>query len=242
MIRWFDQLNLSPTERRIAIFGACLVALLLNYWLIWPYFSEWEVVERDWAKLTAQKATHFKEVSRKAAYEKRLKELEGSGAQVMPEEQANSVQSSIVTSAGTNGVNIIQITPQLASLRLGASKDTNFFDEQVVVVSLSAKEEGLVSFLHALGSSASMIRVRDMTRLRLDNSGQNLSASVTFVASFQKAQKAQAAGTPVLPMKPAPGTASPAGPAKEGVPTNALPKKPAGGSSRVTGTNAPSKK
>jgi hypothetical protein len=238
MNRWFEQLNLNPTERRIAIFGACLVALLLNYWLIWPYFSEWGMVHREWDKLTGQKAVYFKEVARKAAYEKLLRELEGSGAHVMPEEQANSVQSSIVSSAGTNGVNILQVTPQLASLRLGASKDTNFFDEQVVVVSLTAKEEGLVNFLHALGSSASMIRVRDMTRLRLDAAGQNLSASVTFVASFQKSPKA--AQAPV----PAPATSQPPvrgtnGPA---VPAEKSPKKSAGGSSRVTGTNATSKK
>ena len=128
MMRWFDKLNLGPSERRIAIAGACLFALLLNYWLIWPYFSEWGQVEREWDKLAGQKAIYFKEVSQKAAYQRRLIELEGSGAQVMPEDQANTVQSSIVAAAGTNGVNIIQITPQLATLRTSASKDTNFFD------------------------------------------------------------------------------------------------------------------
>lgn len=204
MIRWFEQLNLSPTERRVAIGGACLVALLLNYWFIWPYFSEWGQVEREWDKLSGQKTLYFKEVSQKAAYQKRLAELEGSGAQVLPEDQANTVQSSIVSAAGTNGINILKITPQLVSLRTSASKDTNFFDEQIVTVELSAREEGLVSFLHALGSSASMIRVRDMSRLKLDNSGQNLSANVTFVASFQKAVKpAKSPANPVPTNGPA---------------------------------------
>lgn len=216
MMRWFDKLNLGPSERRIAIAGACLFALLLNYWLIWPYFSEWGQVEREWDKLAGQKTIYFKEVSQKAAYQRRLTELEGSGAQVMPEDQANTVQSSIVAAAGTNGVNIIQITPQLATLRTSASKDTNFFDEQVVVVNLSAKEQGLVSFLHALGSSDSMIRVREMSRLRLDNSGQNLGANVTFVASFQKANKSNKSTTP----KPAPGSTNPptATPGAKGIP------------------------
>ncbi len=189
MMRWFDKLNLGPSERRVAIAGACLFALLLNYWLIWPYFSEWGQVEREWDKLAGQKGIYFKEVGQKAAYQRRLNELEGSGAQVMPQDQANTVQSSIVAAAGTNGVNIIRITPQLATLRTSASKDTNFFDEQVVMVKLNAKEQGLVSFLHSLGSSDSMIRVREMSGLRLDTSGQNLEADVTFVASFQKANK-----------------------------------------------------
>ncbi len=189
MMRWFDRLNLAPTERRLAIVGICVVALLLNYWLIWPYFSEWGQVDRDWTKLESQKSLYFKEVSKKTSYEKLLKELEGAGGQVLPEDQANRLQSSIIAAASTNGVNIGRVTPQLASLRMGAAKDTNFFDEQIVVVELTAKEEGLVNFLYALGASDSMIRVRDMSRLRLDASGQNLSAAVTFVASFQKAGK-----------------------------------------------------
>lgn len=189
MMRWFDRLNLAPTERRLAIIGICVVALLLNYWLIWPYFSEWGQVDRDWTKLEAQKTLYFKEVSKKASYEKLLRELEGAGGQVLPEDQANRLQSSIIAAASTNGVNIGRVTPQIASLRMGAAKDTNFFDEQIVVVDLTAKEEGLVNFLYALGASDSMIRVRDMSRLRLDASGQNLSAAVTFVASFQKASK-----------------------------------------------------
>lgn len=235
MIRWFEQLNLSPTERRVAIAGACLVALLLNYWFIWPYFAEWGQVDREWDKLTAQKTLYFKEVSQKAAYQKRLAELEGSGAQVMPEDQANTVQSSIVSAAGTNGINILQITPQLASLRTSAAKDTNFFDEQVVVVNLSAREEGLVSFLHALGSSASMIRVRDMSRLRLDNSGQNLSANVTFVASFQKAVKA-----PKAPVAPG-STNRPAGKAAATNVSSAAASRP-DPKPKSTGTNAAPKK
>jgi hypothetical protein len=103
-----------------------------------------------------------------------------------------------------------------------------------------------VNFLYALGSSDSMIRVRDLSRLRVDNSGQNLSASVTFVASFQKKPKAAAPAGPGpkatesksgakasggAPAAPAPGSA-----AKPKSSTNAA------ATSRVTGTNAPTKK
>jgi hypothetical protein len=128
---------------------------------------------------------------------------------------------------------------------MSASKDTNFFDEQIVIVDLTAKEEGFVNFLYALGSSDSMIRVRDMSRLRLDNSGQNLSASVTFVASFQKKPKAAApAGPASKATESKPGAKASGGAPATPAPGSAKPKSPtnAAATSRVTGTNAPTKK
>jgi hypothetical protein len=252
MTGWFDRLNLAPTERRWAIFGLCLVGLLLNHWFIWPFFAEWDVVARERTKLDGQKQIYFKEVSKKASYEKLLKELEGAGGQVMPEEQANRVQQGITSAAATNGVNLGRVSPQLASLRTSASKDTNFFNEQIVVVDLTAKEESFVNFLYALGSSDSMIRVRDMSRLRLDGSGQNLGASVTFVASFQKKPKPAAASGSGGNAAPAgqkgssaqTGPKSPAAPSSSGQASSAKPKSStnAAATSRVTGTNAPTQK
>jgi hypothetical protein len=89
-----------------------------------------------------------------------------------------------------------------------------------------------------------MIRVRDMSRLRLDNSGQNLSASVTFVASFQKKSKVVSAGGGSSGVSN-PKTASPGSGSKAPGPT--APGKPktstnAAATPRVTGTNAPTKK
>ena len=251
MTRWFDRLNLAPTERRMAIVGLCVMGLLFNYWFIWPYFAEWDVMVRDRTKLEGQKQIYFKEVSKKSSYEKLLKELEGAGGQVLPEEQANRVQQGITAAAATNLVNLGRVSPQVASLRMSASKDTNFFDEQIVIVDLTAKEEGFVNFLYALGSSDSMIRVRDMSRLRLDNSGQNLSASVTFVASFQKKPKVVGAGglcSGGLNSKTAsPGPGSKASGGTASAPGSTASSKPktstnAAATSRVTGTNAPTKK
>ena len=39
MTRWFDRLNLAPTERRMAIVGLCVMGLLFNYWCIWRIFN-----------------------------------------------------------------------------------------------------------------------------------------------------------------------------------------------------------
>jgi hypothetical protein len=228
----------------MAIVGLCVMGLLFNYWFIWPYFSEWDIMVRERTKLEGQKQIYFKEVSKKSTLEKLLKDLEGAGGQVLPEEQANRVQQGITAAAATNGVNLGRVSPQIASLRMSSSKDTNFFDEQIVIVDLTSKEEGFVNFLYALGSSDSMIRVRDMSRLRLDNSGQNLSASVTFIASFQKKPKVVSAGSPgsgaSSPKTASPGSGSKApGPTASGNPKTST---NAAATSRVTGTNAPTKK
>jgi hypothetical protein len=201
---------------------------------------------RERTKLEGQKQIYFKEVSKKSTLEKLLKDLEGAGGQVLPEEQANRVQQGITAAAATNGVNLGRVSPQIASLRMSSSKDTNFFDEQIVIVDLTSKEEGFVNFLYALGSSDSMIRVRDMSRLRLDNSGQNLSASVTFVASFQKKPKAAApAGSGPKTAESKPGAKASGG--ASSAPASGSAAKPksstnAAATSRVTGTNAPTKK
>jgi hypothetical protein len=201
---------------------------------------------RERTKLEGQKQIYFKEVSKKSTLEKLLKDLEGAGGQVLPEEQANRVQQGITAAAATNGVNLGRVSPQIASLRMSSSKDTNFFDEQIVIVDLTSKEEGFVNFLYALGSSDSMIRVRDMSRLRLDNSGQNLSASVTFVASFQKKPKAAApAGSVPKTTESKPGAKASGG--ASAAPASGSAAKPksstnAAATSRVTGTNAPTKK
>lgn len=245
----------------MAIAGLCVMGLLFNHWFIWPYFSKWDVMVRERTKLEGQKQIYFKEVSKKGVYEKLLRELEGAGGQVMPEEQANRVQQGITSAAATNGVNLGRVSPQVASLRMSASKDTNFFDEQIVIVDLSAKEESFVNFLYALGASDSMIRVRDMSRLRIDNTGQSLSASVTFVASFQKkpkpvpttgqgAQKPASSGGGAGAKAAVPGgtgkvPASPSGASGPAAAPGARPKPSsnnAAASSRVTGTNAPTKK
>ena len=47
MTTWFDKLNLQPQERRAVLAGLVLLALVFNYWFIWPYFSEWSQVNTE---------------------------------------------------------------------------------------------------------------------------------------------------------------------------------------------------
>lgn len=182
MSTWLDKLNLQPQERRAVLGGLVLLALVFNYWFIWPYFSEWTKVNTELEKVEARSATFRKEIARSKEYKARLAELEKKGAGgVLEEEQANRVQATIQTEAFNHSVNITRL-----SATRGYGPTNAFFNEEVAVVDVVSGEEDLIGFLHALGSGDSMIRVRDMNNLGLDSSQQRLSAKLTLVASFQK--------------------------------------------------------
>ncbi len=185
---WLNRLNLQPQERRLVLGGIVIVALVLNYWLIWPYFSEWSKLNADMAKVESRKTVYLGEINKKALYERQLKDLEKSGAgEVLEEDQDNRVTSTIFTQAATHNVTVIRNVP------VGNPGATNlFFNEVARSVELIASEGDLVSFLQELGTGDSMIRVRDISRLRLDGSQTKLQTTLTLVASFQKKMKAVA--------------------------------------------------
>ena len=213
MTQWFDKLNLQPQERRWLLVGVVILAVVLNYWFVRPYFSEWDEVDLDIGKMTGNRTKFLAEIGKKTTYEKQLKELQLAGAEVLQEDQANRLQSAIQSKAAEFGVVVGNIRPIATSARSGQTNA--FFDEQQMTVELSAGEAELVNFLHALGVGDSLIRVRDIARLRLDQSQTRLQTTLTIVASFQKKPKA-----PPESSKPSrPGTVQPKGPS----PTNAAP-------------------
>jgi hypothetical protein len=219
MMRWLDRLNLQPQERRWLLAGLVVIALVLNYWLVWPYFAEWKQVDGDSEKLTASRLKYFGEIGKKAGYETKLKELQKAGAEVLQDNQANQLQSIIQSLAGANGVTAGTIRPVSVPVRI-AGQTNSFFDEQLMTVDVSGGEQEVVNFLYALGASDSMVRVRDMSRLTLDPSKTRLQTTLTVVASFQKKPKPVA----VAAQPSRPGVVQPKGPA----PTNtakATPKK-----------------
>ena len=182
MTTWLDKLNLQPQERRAVLAGLVLLALVFNYWFIWPYFSEWSDVNTKLEKVEAESAKFRKEIAKAKDYKVRLAELEKKGAGgVLEEDRANRVQATIQTEAFNHSVNITRLTATR-----GYGPTNAFFNEEVAVVDVIAGEDDLIGFLHALGSGDSMIRVRDMNNLGLDPSQQRLMAKLSLVASFQK--------------------------------------------------------
>ena len=82
MMQWLDRLNLQPHEKRWLIVGLLIVAAVLNYWLVWPYFGEWSQLGTDRQKLDDSRNRYLSEIGKKAAYEKKLKDLQKAGARV----------------------------------------------------------------------------------------------------------------------------------------------------------------
>ncbi|HAB19051.1 MAG TPA: hypothetical protein DCE44_21750 [Verrucomicrobiales bacterium] len=194
-MHWLDKLNLQPHERRWLLIGLVVLTLVLNYWLVWPYFGEWTEVRVDREKLDATRTRYLGEIGKKATYERKLKELQRAGAEVMQEDQANRLQSTIQTEAATSGVTWSNLRPLIVPARV-AGQTNAFFDEQQMTMDVNSGEQELVNFLYALGSGDSMIRVRDMTRLRLDPSNTRLATTLTVIASFQKKPKTTPAVQP----------------------------------------------
>jgi hypothetical protein len=107
-----------------------------------------------------------------------VKQLESEGFSVPAEDQMLHFANTREVVAGQSGVAIGQTSKV-------TTRTNQFFLELTQTISLLTKEQQLVDFLYNLGSSNSLIRVRDLT-LRTDAPRQNLSANVKLVASYQK--------------------------------------------------------
>ncbi len=199
MSSFLDQLNLRPQEKRIAMAVMVGVVLLLSALFVWPKLGEWRKSQEALAKSRKTLVAYQAEIARIPAYESRLRELEGQGSAVLPEEQALQLTRSVQTQAQREHVPITSTragTPMPAS----SSNTNSFFDEQTVLIGVNTGEKELVGFLYSLGSGSSMIRVRDMD-LRPDPPRYRLNGSITLVASYQK--KPKVVPRPAATLKPA---------------------------------------
>jgi hypothetical protein len=229
MSSYFDRLGLTPQERRLVVFVAAVVFVVVNLWLVWPRFKDWGIVTSEMKAAAGKIQTYQAEISRQAEYERKLKALEGAGASVQSDEAFNLLQNKIQTQASLSQLTTTGINP----VGTGAAKDSpinEFFEERAMRVGFIAGDAELVDFLVSIGSGDSMIRARDID-LKPDASQTKLQGNITLVASFQKRRE-----TKVAPAKPA------------SVPTAAKPTtaKPAAtittpGSKVAVSTNKPSR-
>lgn len=210
MTQWFDRLNLPPTERRLVLVGLVVLVVLLNYFLVWPYFGEWDKTTRQLREEEGRMRKFMAEINQRRKYETQLADLKLKGVPgLLDADRVPMMQQAIYAQGGLSGVNITRVTVPPPVRGTGATNQ--FFDERLVTVDVTGAEAELVDFLYQLGSGDSMMRVRDITNLRPDPSKTKLQASLTLVASFQREAKAPA--KPAAPAekatKPAPATAAP---------------------------------
>ena len=105
MTRWFDRLNLAPQERRLVLAAIVVIALLLNYWIVWPFFQDWPKVNRELEELNRMKGRYTAETSKTNEYNTLLASLRSKGAQVAPEDAPTRLQVAILTNA--NATNLL---------------------------------------------------------------------------------------------------------------------------------------
>lgn len=209
---FLDSLNLRPQEKRLLVVGLALAVVVLSALWVWPRLGEWRKAREALDKSRKTLQSYEAEIARIPTYEARLAELEGQGSAVLQEEQALQLLRTVQLQAQQHNVTITSTRAGLP----GPTTSTNaFFDEQTVQIGVNTGEKELVQFLLALGSSGSLIRVRDMD-LRPDPPRFRLNGTITLVASYQK--------KPKITRPPA---SAPPAVASARVPTNpTLPRKP----------------
>jgi Tfp pilus assembly protein PilO len=177
MKKYFAQLR--PLERRMAVGVAVVVLLVLNWWFIWPHFSDWGNLKARLNNAHSKLDLYQKMIGQTATYAAQVKSMESDGESVAPEEQAVNFLRAIQSQSAQSGVGIVSMSRQTTRT------NDAFFVEQVQNVSVISDDKQLVDFLYKLGSGSSMIRVRDL-ELQPDAARQHLNANMKLVASYQK--------------------------------------------------------
>ena len=179
--------HLRPMERRLAVGVLVILIVVLNWWKIWPHFSDWGKLRQQEDDARRKLKLYQAAITQTPDYLAKVKALEGEGEFVAPEDQAINFMRTINEQSKASGVNI-------ASYSRSMMNTNQFFVEQVQNINATATDEQLVDFLFKLGSGASMVRVRNL-ELQPDNARQHLNANMQLVASYQKSAPASLKST-----------------------------------------------
>ena len=193
-----DKLNLRPQERRLVVMAVAVLAVVLHFWFVQPYFREWGQVKAELDKAGRTLKTYQVEIARTNEYEaKRLKlEIQGSSLPAEQQAQPSILSAKILDVAKQSGLNVGNMAP-LGRSRTGRTNE--FFEEQAISVTVNPSgPQELVDFLYAIGSGDLLVRVKELS-VNPDASQTKLMGSMKLVASFQKKT-----ASPLAPVKPGP--------------------------------------
>jgi hypothetical protein len=200
--------NLRPFEKRVVVGVSALLFVVFNVWFVLPHFSDWRKVQFRMAAAQKKLGNYKNEIAQKPKYDSEIKKIEGDALSIPQEEQSVQFLRTVQTHATQSQVGIYGTSKQ-------QTRTNQFFLELSQNFTLQAGEQQLVDFLYNLGSSNSLIRVREMT-IHPDQPHQALSATVKLVASYQKKAPTRApvatAATATKATNKAPKTPMPAGP------------------------------
>ena len=215
-----DRLNLRPQERRFVVVVVAIFFVVINFWFVWPHFSDWGQVKSEIAKArtTLEKYRHETDPKRVGEYQSRLKQLEGGGSMVAADEQSFDLARAINKHAMQSGVSITGNQ----EVRTSSVKTNEYFEEKSRSIEVVAGEKELVDFLISIGSTNSMIRARTIL-LQPDQTFTRLRGTIVLVASYQRNRVVKPAAPAVKPQPLAPAATAPAAPVARKI---EKPKKP----------------
>ncbi len=208
MKKFWEQLK--PQERRWLIIIGCVVFVTMNYFFIWPQFSEWS---RNTNRMNADKenmAKYAAELAHKGEYERKIRGIDPENQNIAQDDQAVHFEQVFRDKAVENGV-------QIQSTSRPLTRTDDFTMEQHETIQVLTGERNLVDYLYSLGSSGSSVRVESMSLRPLDLNRYQLHADLTIVESYFKSPSSAASTRTVAaatPAKPATTPASSTTPAK----------------------------
>jgi type II secretory pathway component PulM len=180
--------KLNPSERRFVVGVALVFFLVINIFWVWPHFSDWTKLQGRLAVANGELGKRETAIQQSERLKPAVDNMQRAAGNVPPEDQAVQFLRTITTQAAQNGVGVN------GSGRL-ITRTNQFFMEQIQTLTVQSGEKPLVDFLYSLGAGESLVRVRDLS-VRPDQPRQQLAASVTLIASYQKNPKA---ATPTPP-------------------------------------------
>ena len=191
--------KLNPSERRFVVGVALVFFLVINIFWVWPHFSDWSDLQRRLSAARSDLTLRETTIQQGERLKPEINKMLSASADVPPEDQAVQFLRTIQTQAAQSGVGVT------GNGRL-VTRTNQFFIEQIQTITVQSGEKQLVDFLYNLGQGNSLVRVRDLS-LRPDQARQQLAASITLIASFQKTSKAATAPAPKNSTAPVPAAA-----------------------------------
>lgn len=204
--------RLSSMERWIIILVIIGVFAVVHFALFVPYLNDWSKITNRRNEAESKQKKYEEMIGQMTTFSNQISKLEGENSAVPAEDQAVNFITAIQSQAAQSGVAIISNTRQ-------PERTNQFFLERAQSVTTQSGEKQLVDFLYNLGVGNSLIRARALSLSR-DPSQQQLKATMTLIASFQK--KAPPRPAPAAP-KPATAPAAKPNSASKEAPKPAVP-------------------
>ena len=189
--------RLNPTERRFVVGVGLVFFIVINIFWVWPHFSDWGNLQNRIGRARTKLGMYEKMIQQTPALQKKVAELAKQGYDIPPVDRQTDFVRTFQMQANQSGVQLLGNSRTITTTN-------DYFIEQTQTIQVRAREQQLVDFLYKLSSGDSLIRVRSLS-MRPDASHQELNATITLVASYQKNPKSKpkVASAKARPARPA---------------------------------------